>query len=345
MSITIITHKNHLKQLHAEWQQAEQRVSINQAFEWVMHWLNIFGKSTQLRIIQHQPTNTFLPLVIKNKRYKKIFPVKVIQFLGSPEADWCDIVSTGFKANEHLATIWKQALNTHWHEMLLHNIPEQSTLIPFLSALVKKNNKTILKPHTKCYYINTTGKWETYLQNQTSKQFVQQDTRRLFRRLNEAGLEVSLEKSTLNNIASDIAEMDKMNGLSQARKGRKSVYASKQRKLFIENLLTHLGPKNHVKLFYLCFNKQKVAYVLAFYHNNIFYYYNIGFNTAYKKYSPSKLLLYQLIKQCFNDNTTEFNFMRGESEYKLKWTKQYRVNYQFKMLNPKKIINLFRSVS
>ena len=53
----------------------------------------------------------------------------------------------------------------------------------------------------------------------------------------------------------------------------------------------------------------------------IWYHYAPTFNEAYREFSPSKVLLFASLKQAFaNPDIKEFNFMRGEAEYKKQFT-------------------------
>jgi CelD/BcsL family acetyltransferase involved in cellulose biosynthesis len=59
------------------------------------------------------------------------------------------------------------------------------------------------------------------------------------------------------------------------------------------------------------------AYQLDFVKDGIQYHYAPTFDMKYAAYSPSKILLFETIKSGFADSSLhEFNFMRGESDYK-----------------------------
>jgi CelD/BcsL family acetyltransferase involved in cellulose biosynthesis len=63
----------------------------------------------------------------------------------------------------------------------------------------------------------------------------------------------------------------------------------------------------------------------------------MAFDPNYSNLYPSKLLLYELVKYCHANNLKEFHFMRGETDYKSKWTKTHRINYRFTFQNRKSL--------
>jgi CelD/BcsL family acetyltransferase involved in cellulose biosynthesis len=75
-----------------------------------------------------------------------------------------------------------------------------------------------------------------------------------------------------------------------------------------------------------------MSYTLGFVHRGVYYHWNIGFDAAYEAIAPNKLHHQFLIEECFRRHYLEFDFMRGEYEYKYKWTDAFRENYGIRFL-------------
>ncbi len=88
----------------------------------------------------------------------------------------------------------------------------------------------------------------------------------------------------------------------------------------------------------LTLNDRPIAYSLVIKDENVAYWYLEGFDEDFKYYSPAKVLLYRMIIHYQSRGFKEFNFMKGESSYKLWWAKDYRKIYRYEFLNP----NIFK---
>lgn len=77
--------------------------------------------------------------------------------------------------------------------------------------------------------------------------------------------------------------------------------------------------------------------MLGFYIDKTFYFWNTAFLDNYKNFYPTRLLQYYVIEYMHQANYKEFNFMRGESVYKAKWTKTTRTNYRLRIYNSKNL--------
>jgi CelD/BcsL family acetyltransferase involved in cellulose biosynthesis len=93
------------------------------------------------------------------------------------------------------------------------------------------------------------------------------------------------------------------------------------------------------------FEGRCIGYMIGFYIEGVFYWWSTAFLEEFKEFYPSRLLQFFVLKYMHQEQYKEFNFMRGESGYKNKWTKMTRVNHRFRIYNNKnmygKLIGLF----
>ena len=66
----------------------------------------------------------------------------------------------------------------------------------------------------------------------------------------------------------------------------------------------------------------------------------IAFNDKYAHFSPPRISVWYILNYYLKKEFKEFNFMRGEAEYKTFWTKKYYKLYRYEFENP----NLIRKV-
>ena len=72
-----------------------------------------------------------------------------------------------------------------------------------------------------------------------------------------------------------------------------------------------------------------VSAALGFVHRGRFTFWNFAYDEEWRAYSPSRLLLEEIIKWCLSEGLSEFDFMPGDTGYKERWARQERVYLDF----------------
>jgi len=84
----------------------------------------------------------------------------------------------------------------------------------------------------------------------------------------------------------------------------------------------------------LSLNGKGISYGIVLRFNKVAYWYLEGMDGNFAYYSPTKMLQYHMILEYQREGFWEFNFMKGESEYKAWWTDKFRKIYRYEYLNP-----------
>jgi len=84
----------------------------------------------------------------------------------------------------------------------------------------------------------------------------------------------------------------------------------------------------------LSLNGNKISYGVVLKFNKVAYWYLEGMDKNFSYYSPTKMLQYHMVLEYQKRGFLEFNFMKGESEYKRWWTDKFRKIYRYEYLNP-----------
>lgn len=87
-------------------------------------------------------------------------------------------------------------------------------------------------------------------------------------------------------------------------------------------------------------NKLMSINVVIIYKNRAFWWITT-FDEEFYYYSPSTMSLWYMINYYLERGFKEFNFMKGESEYKSTWTKNYYKLYRYEFENPSLIRKVF----
>ena len=92
-------------------------------------------------------------------------------------------------------------------------------------------------------------------------------------------------------------------------------------RVFLTEALEGLRRQGLLSVWTLRVGSDVGGYLMGFETGGVFYAWNMAHNPAYNSASPGKALWASAIQGCFDDGTLdEFNMMRGDTDYKLKWT-------------------------
>ncbi|MEO0139688.1 MAG: GNAT family N-acetyltransferase [candidate division WOR-3 bacterium] len=210
-------------------------------------------------------------------------------------------------------------------------LPENSKFKQALENLPLKPDKVY---EGKVYYLNLEeiNDEDKLLKNITKNR--RRDLKNMINRLNKAG--------SWNMFSADINDIwDEMIRFINLRFPN-SPFKDKVFSETVKNALSSLKKG----VWALRLNNQNIAYSIVLEDKGIAYWYLKAFNPEFSYFSPAKILLYKMILHYQKIGFKEFNFMKGESQYKEWWAKDYKKIYRCEYLNPsilKRAISIFIS--
>ncbi len=203
----------------------------------------------------------------------------------------------------------------NWRCLDLYNLPEASPTIPVLNAETKKQgwgySQEILKPSP---YIPLPGDFETYLAGIDKKQ--RHEVRRKIRRAAE------YEKPVRWYLVEDetrlASEIDAFMALMATDPDKASFLTDAMRSQFHKSVQAafHNG---WLQLAFMEVDGEKAAGYLNFDYGNRIWVYNSGIDRRFMEISPGWVLLGHLLEWANQNQRSEFDFMRGDEEYKYRF--------------------------
>jgi CelD/BcsL family acetyltransferase involved in cellulose biosynthesis len=242
-----------------------------------------------LLLIGSIEVSDYLDVVIAPEN-NKTFIHELFDFLDSPEAppwkviDWCN---------------------------LLENSP---TLPSLEAAAIKKKWEYRCERLQHSPRILLPGDWEAYLAGIDKKQ--RHEIRRKIRRLEESGIPTRFyiveDKSTLR------AEGESFMAL-MAQDAEKEAFLAPSMREFLHSVIQCAFDEHCLQLAFLEIEGKKAAGYLNFYYLDRVWVYNSGLNRQFNEYSPGWVLLAYLVRWAIEHHAKEFDFMRGDEEYKYRF--------------------------
>jgi len=208
-----------------------------------------------------------------------------------------------------------QAGPAGWHVLDWHNLLETSPILPVLSAEAKKRGWTFTQEQT--YHapsVPLTGDFEAYLSGIDKKQ--RHEIRRKMRRAEESGRNVRWyiveDGSTLE------AEVDAFLAL-MTEDPEKAAFLTPPMREQMHLSCRAAFDNGWLQLAFLEADGQKAGAYLNFDYLNRIWVYNSGFDRRFMDLSVGWVLLGYLLQWANENKRTEFDFMRGDEEYKYRF--------------------------
>lgn len=276
-----------------------------------------------------------VPLMLRDEKRKGILPYRRIRFLARNFNDFSLILAE----KKHMGKVvahameWLFSGDLRWELLILDDLMEGNPAIEALETWFINNKISYETVVGKYYFINLDSAWEV-IWKETSNKFVRRSVNLARNRITKAGKWDILKNPNWGD-EQLIIEASFMHSERQKELGRASFYNDKKSELFLLKVIEHTKKIGLFNSYWLRFEDRYIAYMFGFEQDEVYYAWNMAFNPDYSHFFPSKLLLSEIIKDCYERKLKAFSFMRGESEYKSKWTKQYKKNYRFIIKNAK----------
>lgn len=342
MKISVLKSLEEIISIKEQWALVlrKQRYStINYVYDWILLNYKHFGDAKYNRFFVVEDDNEIVgmfPMIATSWKTAGIILNKQLAFVGdiSGVTDFCDFI---IKDNR-LDVIdyffkYLRIENHNWDILQLKYLTDGSSNI---SAIINVLNQNMyeykLSECTKVLYINmkSYAKFENYY-NSLGRNLRRELTKRLYK------FEDIKDYSFRRNEQMPASELTSLIvGLYNQRQqqmGREGFGAQTKTTNFLIDLI-NLFRANHTLEYSIIYVKEKpISYTLGFRYENVYYHWSIGFDINFSHLSPNKVHHKLLIESCFTEGLHEFNFMRGDSEYKFKWTTSYRSSNLIKVLN------------
>jgi CelD/BcsL family acetyltransferase involved in cellulose biosynthesis len=202
-----------------------------------------------------------------------------------------------------------------WRLLDLHNLPEASPALPVLRAEAEKRGWAFSQERT--YHtpsIPLPGDFEAYLSGIDKKQ--RHEIRRKMRRAEEAGQEVRWY--IVSDPAALDAEVDAFLAL-MADDPEKAAFLTEPMRRQMHLSCRAAFENGWLQLAFLEADGTKAAGYLNFDYLNRIWVYNSGLDRRFLELSPGWVLLGYLLQWANENKRSEFDFMRGEEEYKYRF--------------------------
>lgn len=342
MKVRIVNTAEEFAALEPHWNEillGSEAANVQSTFEWLHTWWKHFGQKSQLFIIVAEDDGGEIlgiaPLMIHSvgKFYRNLMKFRRLAFLGVGFTDYADFIIRSRRA-EVLRAFFDIIYENRrmWDEVNLKQLNSLSPHIPILQngyvdlTLRSKNKiRKFFEQKTELLYVDTTGEFSDYTKSLPEK--LRKDLQKCMRDAEKTGsLELKVFDAMDNSILKDILRINRQRNRIN---GRRSMFLDRNRYAFINEVLPLLAKQGWLKIFLQQLDGKTIAYGIAFSFKNAIYYWNTSYDLDYSKCSPGKIIMYEMIRYCYENGYKKLDMMAGGEEYKFRWTSTLTNNYDF----------------
>ncbi len=256
-----------------------------------------------------------------------------LMLLGSIEVfDYLDFIASPQDLPQFVEAVldFILSLAQPWDDVDLCNIIDHSPTLPLLQSAAEKRGWNFqLEQLQPSPYIPLPGDWESYLSSIKKKQ--RHEIRRKMRRLEESETPSRWYMVGEGHDLHD--EMDGFLSLMEQDEEKGSFLTAEMRD-FLHSLAATADMAGILQLSFLEIDGQKAAGKFLFNYRGRLWAYNSGVDAAFREHSPGWVLLGFLLQWANAHEIAEFDFMRGDEEYKYRFGAVDRFVMRAKLSRP-----------
>lgn len=317
--------------LREEWDELLSASASNCLFltwEWLYTWWKHLSNGRRLHLITvrcGEELAAIAPLAVRPQKLRLLFPFRSLEFLGtgSVGSDYLDII---VRRGKEAAAVRAVADHLVVGNLMLElaSIKRESCLAAALSAeLLERGWSRSEERFTVCPFIDVSRhSWQSYLA--TLGREHRHNFKRRLRHLTEK-FDVRFEHAVSEEERGEaLACLLALHNVRWEERGGSNALSTPTLGSFHEELSQLALKRGWLRLFVLRLDGRPAASLYGFMYNRTFYFYQQGFHPDYAKHSPGLVMTGLTIRGAIEEGAAEYDFLRGDEEFKFRWTRQTR---------------------
>lgn len=314
--------------------------SVFLTWEWIRTWITHFGKNYKLLILfihDGEELAGILPLAQRTMKVdNNFFNLNVITLCGGLELypDHLDIIhskkSDGKLLVEHIVKFFVQKL-TAWDLIYLPYLAEEGALCSYLQSFGPEDFRISTSRIMAPFITNENG-FDYFLKKfKRKKRYnLKRERKKLF---STPGVRMKTIDGDTDEVNLDTAldELFRLHKLRAQKKGILSTFSGRKIRAFQRDIIHRFHENGWLRLHFIEENNYPFAVAYGFVFAGRYSYYQSGMDPDWEHLSPGKVLISEIIKDEFDKEISEFDFLGGENQYKTIWSNQSRQLVSFKL--------------
>lgn len=340
LMLSIRVHRSEIefKDLKSSWNKLVgiAGADVFQLHEWQYSWWNMFGSNNDLHIITYWLENELvavLPFFIQNKKLSRFRFIRSIQLIGShittakggilpvnkAFGGYLDIIVHP----DHVPAIQTEILklmkemNLWVDQIVLDEVPQHSLLVHCFSELNEQKTWSFKQTNaSSCSHCLIDSDWDLYLS--TLSRSTRKNIRRGLRSVYDDQIFEIKEAKDTGEFEYIFDELVRLHQDRWHHCNQPGIFADPRLKEFYRSTSLQLFKIGSASLSWAEKDGKVLAVELTYKFNNTIYAVQNGYDdtSEYRKYSPSNLIIYHIMKTGIEQGYLVFDWLRGTESYK-----------------------------
>jgi CelD/BcsL family acetyltransferase involved in cellulose biosynthesis len=330
-AIETIAEVEGFRRLRREWNEllsSSPSDSVFLTWEWMFTWWKHLGGRRRLSILAVRSAGELVaiaPLALRPPAYGRLAPFASLEFLGTGFAgsDYLDLIVRA--GREHVAL---PALADHLARgkvMLgMAQIRTGFSLALDLSKRLEGSGWGVSASTTAvCPYIGLSGQtWTTYLAGLGPAH--RANLQRRLRNLTRSSELVFSEAESEEERREFLGHLIDLHNLRRRELGGSEAFHTPGLLAFHQEFSALALQRGWLRLCLLRLDRKPAAALYGFRYGRTFYFYQSGFDPAYRKQSVGLVAMGLTIRKALEEGAAEFDLLHGDEGYKSLWSRQHR---------------------
>lgn len=316
------------------WDDALRRSPDNHVFltwEWLSRWWRHYGGGRRfllVTVVDGEKIIAAAPLM--SSRYKLLgLGIRKIEFIGTPASDYHSFLLTKKEIECGKMMIrYADRAAMRWDCFELSEIPEDSQTAGVLRTLSGSSSRFEERTLSLCPYVSLPTNFEDCLQrlSPSFRKNLLRYERKLEREF-KVGFEVH---NDIETISSAMKILFDLHGKRWQSKKQAGAFGEKKFRDFHLDVGRAFAERGWLALNFLTLDGEPVAAGYDFKYGQKLFYYLSGFDPEFSKYNIGHLRHMYLMRYCIENGLGEYDFLRGDEPYKLRWNTFLRRNLEIR---------------
>lgn len=311
--VKIITSIDEFRRCDDIWSGLSAHYDFFSSQDWLFTWWENYHDEKQLRIYTQIDDDgnivAVFPLMLQD-----INGETVLSQLSDSCSDYYRIICDPSHFEKADVLVDYVLSNETFDRFIINNLIEDEANTSFLlKSLISKSNSVNVSLCDYNHYIITTGVYDEYFQSKSS------NFRHKIRQVRKNGSDYTFE--CIENITKEILlKIFDIHRKKWIDEFQISVFNDHRRTSFLTQICNIFSDLGLLRVFLLKDKDQIIAYRLGFVQNNVYYDWNTSYDKNHSNSSVGILLCDYIIRYCFSNSIKEYNFLRGNEEYKKRFS-------------------------
>jgi CelD/BcsL family acetyltransferase involved in cellulose biosynthesis len=330
-AIETIAEVEGFRRLRREWNEllsTSPSASVFLTWEWMFTWWKHLGGRRRLSILAVRSAGELVaiaPLAVRPPDYGRLAPFPSLEFLGTGfvGSDYLDlIVRTG---REHVAL---PALADHLGRgkvmLEMAQVRTGFSQALDLSEWLEGSGWGVSASTTAvCPYIDLSGQtWGSYLAGLGPAH--RANLRRRLRNLTRSSEPLFTEAASEEERREFLGHLIDLHNLRRRDLGGSEAFHTPGLLAFHQEFSALALQRGWLRLCLLRLDRKPAAALYGFRYGRTFYFYQSGFDPAYRKQSVGLVAMGLTIRKALEEGAAEFDLLHGDEGYKSLWARQHR---------------------